>query len=174
MATRAQNVDYRSQLSERMTARNAARTVEQREQMIQAARQAREAKATVPYGNTHRWGKGQYPTPEAVLAYEMLIPFGFEPEVKVRTNLKRPAPGWYSLDFANVQRKIAVEIDGTSHLAAVRKEADARKDAFLLGHGWSVLRIPARWVQFSGDWIRAQCFRLKKSKPQVLRFTILK
>lgn len=50
-------------------------------------------------------------------------------------------PTHYMIDLANLSRKIAVEIDGGSHLAKKVRDRDARKDKFLRGLGWTVLRF---------------------------------
>ncbi|MCK9596770.1 DUF559 domain-containing protein [Candidatus Pacearchaeota archaeon] len=47
----------------------------------------------------------------------------------------------YFIDFAFSNIKIAVELDGTFHLAEKQIHRDNKKDAFLLENGWSVFRI---------------------------------
>jgi very-short-patch-repair endonuclease len=51
-------------------------------------------------------------------------------------------PNHYTLDFAHIERKIAFEIDGSSHFRAKRRASDERKDAFLKLNGWRVFRFP--------------------------------
>lgn len=50
-------------------------------------------------------------------------------------------PKCYKADIANPSLKIAIEIDGQSHLALVRKEQDQKKTRVLNGLGWTVLRF---------------------------------
>lgn len=50
--------------------------------------------------------------------------------------------GIYNIDFAFVENKIALEIDGQQHLKPERIESDARKDKLLIDNGWIVFRIP--------------------------------
>lgn len=60
----------------------------------------------------------------------------------------------YSIDFAWVDKKLAIEIDGQQHDREPYKTRDARKDALLTSLGWKVLRI--RWVDMYHDtkhWI---------------------
>ena len=60
----------------------------------------------------------------------------------------------YAIDFAWVEKKIAIEIDGQFHLLPEYVERDARKDAYLISQGWSILRMP--WKQVCADpkpWI---------------------
>ena len=50
-------------------------------------------------------------------------------------------PKCYKTDIANPNLKIAIEIDGQSHLTLVRKEQDQKKTRVLNGLGWIVLRF---------------------------------
>ena len=52
----------------------------------------------------------------------------------------------YFIDFAFVDLKIAVEIDGSQHLEEDRKERDDKKDELLLSKGWKIVRITAKEV----------------------------
>ncbi len=56
----------------------------------------------------------------------------------------------YFIDFAFINEKIAVEIDGSQHLEEDRKKRDEKKDALLLSKGWKVLRIAAIEVTHDG------------------------
>lgn len=47
----------------------------------------------------------------------------------------------YSIDFAWLHKKKAIEIDGKQHEEKEQKERDIRKDIFLKQNGWKVLRI---------------------------------
>lgn len=47
----------------------------------------------------------------------------------------------YFIDFACVDQKIAIEIDGQQHKQEERVKSDQRKDAFLLEQGWTIHRI---------------------------------
>lgn len=50
-------------------------------------------------------------------------------------------PSHYKVDIGSEELKIAIEIDGKSHLALVRQEQDARKTEWLESHEWTVLRF---------------------------------
>src|SRR6266487_306279 len=57
-------------------------------------------------------------------------------------SLGKLTPGYptnYKLDLANLERKIAIEVDGESHRG--RKAQDQKKDAKLTSLGWTVLRF---------------------------------
>jgi very-short-patch-repair endonuclease len=48
-------------------------------------------------------------------------------------------PTHYKIDLANVERRLAIEVDGHSHHA--RKDLDLKKDRKLSDLGWTVLRF---------------------------------
>ena len=50
----------------------------------------------------------------------------------------------YQYDFAFVDKKIDVEIDGGTHLTEKVKRIDARRDAFSEANGWIVIRLQLR------------------------------
>ena len=49
----------------------------------------------------------------------------------------------YFIDFAFINEKLAVEIDGSQHLEEERKKRDEEKDKLLMSKGWRILRITA-------------------------------
>lgn len=49
----------------------------------------------------------------------------------------------YFIDFAFINEKLAVEIDGSQHLEKERKKRDEEKDKLLMSKGWRILRITA-------------------------------
>lgn len=56
----------------------------------------------------------------------------------------------YYVDFAFVDIKLAVEIDGSQHLTSTQSKTDKLKDELLLNEGWNVVRITANCVM--KDW----------------------
>lgn len=50
-------------------------------------------------------------------------------------------PTHYKIDLGDAALRLAVEIDGMSHKALSRREQDRKKEAFLRGLGWTVLRF---------------------------------
>lgn len=54
------------------------------------------------------------------------------------------------IDFADLERKIALEIDGKQHDLPKRKESDIKKDQYLIDNGWSVFRI--RWQKLTPEF----------------------
>ena len=58
--------------------------------------------------------------------------------------------GRFAIDFAWVDKKLAIEIDGEQHYTDPEQvERDLRKNALLEQEGWSLLRI--RWKDFFRD-----------------------
>ena len=60
----------------------------------------------------------------------------------------------YFIDFAFVDLKIAIEIDGSQHLLSERKAKDELKDALLIENGWRVIRIAESSVKKDWDSIQ--------------------
>lgn len=68
----------------------------------------------------------------------------------VDKNYKREYPvSIYSIDFAWVDKKLAIEIDGAQHEKPEYKERDKRKDRCLKENGWEILRI--KWDDMCND-----------------------
>lgn len=56
----------------------------------------------------------------------------------------------YFIDFAFIDLKIAIEIDGSQHILEERKKRDNKKDLLLQEKGWKVIRIAEHIVKT--DW----------------------
>lgn len=52
---------------------------------------------------------------------------------------------WF-IDFAFLEKKIALEIDGAQHKLPERQAKDQERDAWLTANGWTVIRIPWKRV----------------------------
>jgi hypothetical protein len=50
-------------------------------------------------------------------------------------------PTHYKVDVAYPERRWAIEVDGSSHSALAAQARDQKKDRFLVGCGWRVLRV---------------------------------
>lgn len=95
-----------------------------------------------------RGGNGR-PMPKAQAVLLAALGQGFEAEHVVPTREPRKPGGYpthYKLDIANPAARVAVEIDGGSHRAIARREADARKDQLLTALGWTMLRFTNKEV----------------------------
>jgi hypothetical protein len=86
-----------------------------------------------------RVGKGRPPQPIMLEFAAVLCPSGY---VMDKINIRK-GPGksdsYYTLDFAHIEAKVDIEIDGSSHKR--KEDHDARRDAFLRNLGWKVIRI---------------------------------
>ena len=77
---------------------------------------------------------------------------GWTAELVIGTGVRpgNGVPSHWTIDIANPELMIAVEVDGGSHSSAKVRERDARKDEFLASKGWSVFRVSnARAVELS-------------------------
>lgn len=59
----------------------------------------------------------------------------------------------YYIDFAFVDIKVAVEIDGSQHLEEERKKRDENKDKLLIENGWRVVRFSATDVIYNREQV---------------------
>ncbi|MFL6843463.1 MAG: endonuclease domain-containing protein [Allosphingosinicella sp.] len=59
---------------------------------------------------------------------------------------KQCPQGPFALDFACLEARLAIEVDGEAHGRGDRPERDARRDSFLKKLGFSTMRIPAQEV----------------------------
>lgn len=67
---------------------------------------------------------------------------------------RRQVPlGPYIADFACIEEKIVIEIDGDSHYESGAKEHDAQKDGYLRSHGFRVLRFGNRQTIDHLEWV---------------------
>lgn len=85
----------------------------------------------------------------APLAQQILAEaLGWPMEVVIRTGPPASAglPTHFKLDVACMEKKQAVEVDGPSHNSPLRREQDARKEAFLHSLGWTVWRFTNRAI----------------------------
>ncbi len=69
-------------------------------------------------------------------------------QLGVRFRRQHPV-GVYVLDFACLDSRLAIEVDGPQHLE--QQSYDERRTAWLKGHGWSVLRFWANEVLSETD-----------------------
>ncbi len=89
-------------------------------------------------GKMSRWslGRKQLSYPEKY--FKNILDFN-----KIKYEIDEPVGGYF-IDFALIDYKIALEIDGKQHEWPERKESDLRKDKLLSGNGWEVIRIKWR------------------------------
>jgi len=75
---------------------------------------------------------------------------GWYGEHSVATHLRKISknkyPTCYKIDIANPGKKIAIEVDGSSHSALERQKQDRKKTLFLEKNGWTVYRFKNKEV----------------------------
>ena len=108
------------------------RTPEIRAKLSQSLRAIRHSPAV-------RGGNGTTAPCEALVAAAMPE---WKPQHVVPLGSRQPGyPTHYKLDFAVIDKMLDIELDGPSHAAVSRREADNRRDSRLAALGWRVLRI---------------------------------
>lgn len=73
-----------------------------------------------------------------------LLPLGYIREYPIKTKghgTNNKVPSNYKADFANIEKKIVVEIDGPDHNTTICKNRDRKKTEVLEALGWKVIRI---------------------------------
>lgn len=126
----------RKHASERMRKRNPMKRPEVRQRVSQTLR-AIGHKPPVQGGN----GRG-LTVPQSLLL--KALGDGWVAECAVKTKQPRVKGGYppaYKVDIADPSRKIAVEVDGSSHNTVANRKKDAKKDGLLRSLGWTVIRV---------------------------------
>jgi very-short-patch-repair endonuclease len=74
--------------------------------------------------------------------------------------------GPFFADFACVEARLIVELDGGQHFEAEAAEADARRSAALTDEGWHVLRFDNRQALVETEAVLSQIFQwLEREHP---------
>lgn len=92
-----------------------------------------------------RMGNGTGPT---IQQQALAAALGWEMELVIRTHKKQGSgyPSCYKADVGNSDLKVAIDVDGNSHMLISRKGQDQKKDELLRSLGWSVVRFSNRLV----------------------------
>jgi len=91
------------------------------------------------WNGAQRGVRGVLTRPQAMLLEA--LGEGWQAEFVMNCGKTTGYPTYYGLDLAHPDTMTCVEIDGKGHSAASRKALDRKKEAFLLGLGWKVLRF---------------------------------
>lgn len=95
------------------------------------------------------WRKSNLSYPEKVFL-EKLEKIGYDKKYKIE---REKAVFPFFIDFAFINEKIAVEIDGSQHLLPDRVLSDKKKDKLLKDNGWKVVRFTACEVISNVDFV---------------------
>lgn len=73
----------------------------------------------------------------------------------------------YFIDFAFVNEKVAVEIDGSQHLLPERKDRDDKKDELLKNDGWFILRVSENEVKININSVFDTITSIINDRPKI-------
>jgi very-short-patch-repair endonuclease len=73
----------------------------------------------------------------------------------------------FFIDFAFVNEKVAVEIDGSQHLLPERKERDDKKDELLKKDGWFILRVSENEVKTNINSVFNTIISIINDRPKI-------
>ena len=123
--------------SDRMTKNNPMRSEVTRAKVSETLR-------LIGHAPTQRGGNGKPATVAEMALFVLFASEGFVLRPVIRTGVRRRneyrVPTSYKPDLANFEFKVALEADGKSHHGE-RRTLDLKKDSFLNGLGWTVLRF---------------------------------
>ena len=84
----------------------------------------------------------------------------------VDAKFRRQMPiGGYVADFACVEAKLIVEIDGPAHADVDRQRRDEHRDAWLAKQGWRILRFSDGAVMGGSELVIAEIKREMSRRP---------
>jgi len=97
--------------------------------------------------------------------FDSFVGAGFEPVHNLRV-------GRWFLDIALPELMVAVECDGGNwHNSKEARERDAKKDAYLRGHGWEVFRFSGKRIKDGVDGCRDEVLRVVANHEGLYEFT---
>lgn len=129
------NIERNKKSSERMKKRNPMHMEGIKEKVSQTLK-------NMGHKPKVRGGNGQpMPVPQRMLL--AVLGEGWYAEHAVPTKMKRGNgyPTCYKIDIAHPKKKIAIEVDGTSHCSLKVQARDKKKEKFLQSLGWKTLRF---------------------------------
>lgn len=102
-----------------------------------------------------KWHRTAIISPTELLIKDHLVAKGWAHQYKLVPGVKGIyAPRTYHLDFALVEKKLCVEIDGSSHNKKVEK--DTKRDRYLADIGWQTIRLTNKEVKADPEGIIAK------------------
>jgi hypothetical protein len=110
-----------------------------------------------------RGGNGQLTKQQQIIHRATNLPMEYAIITKGQTSSEDSLPYCYKVDLACPEVKLAIEIDGSTHLTKRWKFLDKRKTAVLNSLGWTVLR-------FTNKRVDEECSKITSE----IMYTILK
>ena len=102
-------------------------------------------KARKKHGINFKGGNGMHPTPIIALGIKLFTQCGFIWELPIKTkpvkDIFKHIPSAYKVDFGNKDQKLAIEMDGASHIPLKQRKKDRKKTKVLEALGWTVIRL---------------------------------
>ena len=129
-----ENPEYRQKVVDRMTHNNPGADPEIKEQ-IKRTKKAR----GVTY--EHLTGGNGHVSPAEQTLMDALPGWAHNLSVPTRVPRGQGYPAVYKIDVAHPEHMVGVEVDGQSHNSPSARQRDAKKQTFLDGLGWTILRF---------------------------------
>lgn len=143
---------FRDKVKERMTSANPMADPKTRERM----RQSLTGRTFLARGGNGKLTQQQIAVaalfPEGVTEYAIGIP------AEIRAQVESP-PKCYRVDIGFAAQRLAIEIDGKTHLQALWRFIDKRKTHILSLLGWRVVRFKNADVDTRLSWVKAEIQR---------------
>ena len=153
------NEKYHDYISERMKTNNPMSRPEVRAKISKRLKE-------IGHCPKIRCGNGQGLTvPQQNLLIALSKHFEVYAEYPIPTKMKKGSgyPTCYKVDIGIPENMLAVEVDGNSHCAIERQQQDKKKDSFLNGLGWTVLRFKNKQVtEHLEDCVQTVLFTISK------------
>lgn len=116
-----------------------------------------------------RWHRTAVISPVELLIKDKLLATGWTDQHKLPPGVRGiHAPRTYHLDFALVEKKLCVEIDGSSHRKEKQRLRDERRDRYLAEIGWRTLRFTNEEVLADPSDILAKIASFAAGNPVVV------
>jgi very-short-patch-repair endonuclease len=103
-------------------------------------------------------------TPPTSYIESRFLQFWSRLKIPYQLEAQYPVCGFY-LDYAHVEARIAVELDGSYHDTPEQQERDAWRQSLIEAEGWSFVRISGK--QMLHDPVRS-AYRVKRAIEQSL------
>lgn len=164
--TEAEKAAFAVASSARMTAANPMAHTDIRVKAVATRRKNGTHRPSIRGGNGHALTMPQKTLAEMLDGVETEFVVKTNPSKALRTSEPLYVPFHYRVDVAIPGLLLAIEVDGKSHNSDTRRAQDERKDQWLAGNGWTVLRFKNKEIQTNPEKVLA-CVQSTISKLKV-------